>query len=82
MSTRIGKLISEYRRKKISGKCIELIPFTLNDLENVVKIRNKDRNMYFLNQTRKITTESQYIWYKKYLIRNNDIYWCIYNKKK
>lgn len=81
MSERIEKIIAEYRRKTIKGRCIDLVPFTLDDSGNVVEIRNREKNKYFLNQTYKLNVESQKIWYKTYLTRNNDIYWCIYNKK-
>lgn len=81
MSERIEKIIAEYRGKTIKGRCIDLVPFTLDDSGNVVEIRNREKNKYFLNQTYKLNVESQKIWYETYLTRNNDIYWCIYNKK-
>lgn len=81
MSERISSIIDEYRNKKIIGKCIDLIPFTLDNVENVVSIRNKDRNKYFLNQTYEISVQSQTEWYQRYIERHNDIYWCIYNKE-
>lgn len=81
MSDRISSIIDEYRNKKIIGKCIDLIPFTLDNVENVVSIRNKDRNKYFLNQTYEISVQSQTEWYQRYIERHNDIYWCIYNKE-
>lgn len=81
MSERVGKIIDEYRRKRLKGKCIDLVPLTLNDTENIVEIRNREKNRYFLNQTYELNVESQRIWYETYLTRDNDIYWCIYNKK-
>lgn len=81
MSEKIGRIINEYRGKRLEGKCIDLIPFTLNDAENVVEIRNRDKNKYFLNQTHELNVADQTKWYETYLARDNDIYWCIYNKK-
>lgn len=80
MGERIRKIIDKYREKRIEGKCIDLIPFTLEESENVVEIRNRKKNRYFLNQTYELNVESQKRWYETYLTRSNDIYWCIYNK--
>ncbi len=76
-----GNIILEYREKKIEGKCIDLVPLTPNDAENIVNIRNEQKNRYFLNQKYELTVEGQKKWYESYLERDNDIYWCIYNKQ-
>ena len=81
MSEKIGKIIEEYREKKIAGKCIDLIPITPEDAANIVEIRNREKNKFFLNQTNELNVEEQKKWYEKYVTRDNDIYWCIYNKK-
>ena len=81
MEKNIGKIISEFRGKNIVGKYIDLVPFTPEDAENVVRIRNEQKNRYYLNQTYELTVEGQKKWYETYLERDNDIYWCIYNKK-
>lgn len=80
MSERIGNIIREYRGKRIEGKCIDLVPFTCEDAVNVVEIRNREKNKYFLNQTYELNVEGQKKWYETYLTRDNDIYWCIHNK--
>lgn len=80
MSDRISSIINDYRNKIIEGKIINLVPFSLADAENVVEIRNKEKNKYFLNQTYELTVDSQTKWYESYLSRFDDIYWCIYNK--
>lgn len=82
MSERTEKAVKEYRGKKLEGKCIDLVPFTPDDSANVVEIRNREKNKYFLNQTYELNVDGQNKWYEEYLTRNNDIYWCIYNKKK
>lgn len=81
MSNRIAGIVKEYRGKRIEGKFVDLVPFTLDDADNVVEIRNREKNRYFLNQTYIITPESQAKWYDSYLERSDDIYWCIYNKQ-
>ena len=78
---RISNIVKEYREKRIEGKLVDLVPFTLVDADNVVEIRNRDKNRYFLNQTYIITSESQTKWYDNYLTRYDDIYWSIYNKQ-
>lgn len=81
MSNRMAEIVKEYRGKRIEGKFVDLVPFTLDDADNVVEIRNREKNRYFLNQTYIITSESQAKWYDSYLERFDDIYWCIYNKQ-
>jgi RimJ/RimL family protein N-acetyltransferase len=81
MQDRIGKIIDEYREKRIYGKCIELVPLSPADIPKVVEIRNREKNRYFLNQTFELTIDAQEKWYSGYLERDNDLYWCIYNKQ-
>lgn len=81
MSSEIGKVIREYRGKRIEGSCVDLVPFTEADVANVVEIRNREKNRYFMRQTYVISVASQMDWYRGYLERENDIYWCIYNKE-
>lgn len=80
MSYRLDSIVKEYREKKIVGQFVDLIPFTMNDANNVMEIRNRERNRYYLNQSESITLERQMKWYEDYLLRYDDIYWCIYNK--
>ncbi len=81
MSERVEEIIRKYRKKRISGICIDLVPFSEADAANVVQVRNREKNRYFLHQTCMIDIENQLNWYASYLKRDNDIYWCIYNKK-
>lgn len=82
MNERTSRLIDKYRETRIEGKCIDLIPFRLHDVENVIEIRNQGKNKYYLGQRYELTVEDQAEWYREYLTRHNDIYWCIYNKEK
>lgn len=81
LSSRISDIVREYREKRVEGKFVDLVPLTLADVDNVVEIRNRKKNRYFLNQTYIITPESQAKWYDSYLARYDDIYWSIYNKQ-
>lgn len=81
MSEEIRDIVREYRNRVIEGKFINLVPFTLNDVANVVEIRNREKNRYFFNQTNDLNIEAQTKWYEAYLERDDDIYWCIYNKQ-
>lgn len=81
MCNRIGKVIREYRKKRIEGTLVDLVPFTEKDTADVVLVRNREKNRYFLHQTYRIDADSQMQWYQEYLERDNDIYWCVYDKK-
>ena len=81
MSNRIADIVRMYRERRIEGDFVDLVPFTLVDADNVVAMRNREKNRHFLNQTCIITTASQARWYKSYLERFDDIYWSIYNKQ-
>ena len=72
--------IVKYRNKVIEGKCINLVPINNSLLEDIVRLRNTEKNKYYLNQDYTISLESQKQWYEKYLDRFDDIYWVITNK--
>lgn len=76
----IAEIIKEFRNKKIEGKLITFVPLNENYFESIVSLRNREKNKYFLNQNSDLTVESQANWYREYLKRNNDIYWCVFNK--
>ena len=76
----VENVIKEYRNKTIDGRVIDLAPLREEFCENIVELRNRQRNMHFLCQNEKLTLESQLIWYEKYINRYNDIYWCILKK--
>jgi len=80
VSKRTEDIVKEYRERRIEGKFVDLVPFSADDIDHVVEIRNREKNRYFLNQTSCITTEGQTKWYESYLERFDDIYWCVYNK--
>lgn len=78
----VSEIVQEYRNKALCGKLIDLIPLTQNDFENVVDLRNEEKNRYFMAQKQLLTVADQEKWYESYSDRNNDLYWCIFDKKK
>lgn len=66
----------------IEGITIDFVPVTVEDAENIFKMRNAYRNMYFFNQQRELNINDQREWLESYEKRNNDIYWAIYDKNK
>ena len=77
---KIKKIISEYRNKNVAGKIVDLSPVTEKDLPEIVRLRNTPKMMYYFNQSYELTVESQLEWYKKYLQRDDDLYWTIKDK--
>ena len=75
------KKIKEFRNRDIEGKCVILKPATTAYAENIVKLRNQSKNLYWFNQTDDITLNSQKEWFESYAQAEDDIYWCIFNKE-
>ena len=75
-------IVIESKRKDriIRGKYIDLFPCTLEHSEEIVKLRNQEKSLYYLNQKQLSTLEGQNKWCDSYAQRDDDIYWCIYNK--
>lgn len=78
--TDIERTVSEYRNKKIEGKVIDLVPLGVQDLPDVVKLRNHPKMMHFFHQEYRLTLDMQKAWFEKYLARKNDLYWKICSK--
>ncbi|MDE6433393.1 MAG: GNAT family N-acetyltransferase [Lachnospiraceae bacterium] len=77
----LEEIVFSYKQNVIEGSFCNLIPIREIDLNDIVMLRNQERNKYFLHQESDITLEQQRIWYQKYCIRKDDIYWGIHNKK-
>ena len=76
----VEEIVKEYRNKPIEGRTIDLVPLKEEFCGNIVELRNKKRNMYYLSQGEELSLQKQLEWYKKYQERYNDIYWCILKK--
>mgnify|MGYP001032018667 CR=1 FL=1 len=62
----------------LKGEFCALIPIMEKDFEDIIRLRNREKNRYFLNQKINLTLEQQIVWYQDYLGRENDIYWGIW----
>ncbi len=74
------EIITRYRKQPLIGECIDMIPINKDCLAEIVRLRNQERSVYYLNQGHKLTLQAQQEWFAGYLTRNNDLYWCIYDK--
>lgn len=70
------------KNQVIEGYFVELIPYGIDFVEDVLRLRNTESAKYFLNQTEDLTVEKQLLWTKKYLEKNDDLYWMIRTKKE
>lgn len=77
----IRDIIREYREKKIEGLFLDLVPYRTDLSPEIVRLRNRERNRHFLAQNEEITPESQLAWGERYLLREDDIYWCLFRKE-
>jgi RimJ/RimL family protein N-acetyltransferase len=80
-ANRIYAVVADYRQKQMKGRIIDLVPFGQEWIKDFVRVRNAERNLYFFNQESLLTEESQMEWYLKYLKRQDDLFWCILDKK-
>ena len=64
----------------IKGKYVDLYPYIIEHGETIVNLRNQEKSRYNYNQKEASTVEGQNEWYSGYAQRDNDIYWCIYDK--
>ena len=65
------EIITRYRKQSLINK---------DCLAEIVRLRNQERSVYYLNLGHKLTLQAQQEWFAGYLTRNNDLYWCIYDK--
>ena len=71
---------SKARGHVIHGRCIDLHPCASEHEEAIVRLRNQAKSRYNLNQTEAFTIDGHRAWYEGYVLRDNDIYWCIHDK--
>lgn len=77
----LDKVIEMYRNDVITGTFCDLLPVKKDDLPFIIKLRNQEKNKYYLNQPNDINLSQQEDWYIKYQKRTDDIYWGIWNKE-
>ena len=64
----------------VKGKYVDLFPCAPDHGATIVKLRNQEKSRSNLNQVNASTIESQAAWYSGYMLRGDDIYWCVHNK--
>lgn len=74
-------LATQYKKQTICGIFVDLVPVSKKYVKDIVALRNTNRARYFLNQQYLLTEEMQLKWMEEYEKRDNDLYWCILDKK-
>lgn len=72
--------VLELRKHDIVGECVILRPASERYAEEIVRLRNKPKNIYMFNQGDTITLDGQTKWFESYKKKTDDIYWCVLNK--
>ena len=81
-SDKLREQISELRDKNLEGHFISLIPYEDKYAEDVVELRDQANCRYYTDSVNyDFTVESQNKWYREYLKKDNDLYYCIIDKK-
>jgi len=63
------------------GRTVDLYPYGMEYLDDILRIRNQPEVKYFLNQDHDITREEQMEWIKKYEARDDEAGQIIKNKR-
>lgn len=70
------------KNTQLHGRFCSLVPIREQDLPAVIRLRNQEKNKYFLNQKQDITLEAQRDWFLEYQKRRDDLYLGIWSRKK
>ena len=79
---KIKDIIIQYRLKDIIGNIVNLSPANEKFVQDIIRMRNNNKTMYYLNQGKKLTIDDQIEWFKYYFLRYNDLYWIIKDKEE
>ena len=72
---------SKEKGNDLYGRYLDLKPYILEYSSDIVRLRNQEKSRYYLNQNELSTVDSQNAWYKRYIKIDDDIGWCIFDKK-
>ena len=72
---------SKEKGSDLYGRYLDLKPYILEYSNDIVRLRNQEKNRYYLNQTETLTVDNQNAWYKRYCKTDDDIGWCIFDKQ-
>jgi len=77
----IKEKIAYLRSNIFHGRTIDMYPYGLEFVDDIIRIRNQPEVKYFLQQEHDLTRESQIAWMKKYEERENEAGFVIKNKR-
>jgi RimJ/RimL family protein N-acetyltransferase len=73
--------IKEIRSRMISGENIDLFPYSIEFIDDIIRLRNQAEAKYFLAQKYSLTRELQLSWMEKYEATENEVGFVIKDKK-
>jgi RimJ/RimL family protein N-acetyltransferase len=74
---RMIEVVKRLRKEERKGFFLTLIPYDNKYVLDVIRLRNRDRVKYFLNQSFNLSIDMQKQWAEEYFRRENDIYWVV-----
>jgi RimJ/RimL family protein N-acetyltransferase len=73
--------IKEIRSGRISGENIDLFPYSVEFVDDIIRLRNQAEARYFLAQKFSLTREQQLAWMEQYELRDTEVGFVIKDKK-
>ena len=73
--------IAWLRSNPIIGKTVDLIPYTMEHLDETIALRNQEKAKYNMTQEYDINREQQIEWIKKYELKDDEFGHIIRNKR-
>src|SRR5690349_10726423 len=73
--------IKEIRSHKISGENIDAFPYSVEFVDDIIRLRNQSEARYFLAQKYSLTRQLQLEWMEQYERTENEVGFVIKDKK-
>src|SRR5215217_1838231 len=73
--------ISYLKHQTIIGRSIDLLPYDLNHIDEIIHLRNQHAAKYFLAQHYDLTYEQQKNWIEGYLLNDRELGYIVKNKR-
>ena len=73
--------IKEIRSRKISGENIDAFPYSVEFVDDIIRLRNQSEARYFLAQKYSLTRQLQLEWMEQYERAENEVGFVIKDKK-
>lgn len=77
----MNSVIAAYKHMGIQGKTIDFIPYSLDYIDDILRLRNQIEAKYFLSQNYDITFAQQKEWIMNYLKKEDEIGYIVKNKR-